>query len=63
MQENHRNGQDDSDIVETSAPFTIKRAALKSRPVTRGRCRGGETPGKLFAALGKMLDIVENYWT
>jgi len=28
MQENHRNGQDDSDIVETSEPFTIKQAAL-----------------------------------
>jgi len=27
MQENHRNGQDDSDIVE-SEPFTLMRAAL-----------------------------------
>jgi len=29
MQENHRKGQDDSDIAETSEPFTITRAALK----------------------------------
>jgi len=28
MHENHRNGQDDSDIVENSEPFTITRAAL-----------------------------------
>jgi len=28
MQDNHTNGQDDSDIVETSEPFTIRRAAL-----------------------------------
>jgi len=28
MQENHRNGQDDSDIAETSQPDTITRAAL-----------------------------------
>jgi len=29
MQENHRNRQDDSDIIETSEPFTIMRAPLK----------------------------------
>jgi len=28
MQENHRNGQDDSDIAGTSEPFTITRAAM-----------------------------------
>jgi len=28
MQENHRIGQDDSDIVETSEPFTITLSAL-----------------------------------
>jgi len=28
MQKNHRNGQDDSDIVETIELFTITRAAL-----------------------------------
>jgi len=28
MQENHRNGQDDSDMVETSKTFTITRVAL-----------------------------------
>jgi len=28
MQENHRNGQDDSDIAEASKPFTVTRAAL-----------------------------------
>jgi len=28
MQENHRNGQDDSDITETSEPFTATWAAL-----------------------------------
>jgi len=28
MQEDHRNGQDDNDTVETSEPFTITRAAL-----------------------------------
>jgi len=28
MQENQRNGQDDSDIVETSEPFTVTPAAL-----------------------------------
>jgi len=28
MQEIHRNGQDDSDIAETSEPFTIARAAI-----------------------------------
>jgi len=28
MQENHRNGQDDSDIVETSEPFTITRGGM-----------------------------------
>jgi len=28
MQENHRNGQDDSEIAETSEPFTITRAAM-----------------------------------
>ena len=27
MQENHGNGQDDSDIAETSEPFTVTRAA------------------------------------
>ena len=30
MQENQRNGQDDSDIVETSEPFTVTPAALNS---------------------------------
>jgi len=28
MQENHKNGQDDSDIVETSKHFTITPGAL-----------------------------------
>jgi len=28
MQEDHRNEHDDSEIVETSEPFTITRAAL-----------------------------------
>jgi len=28
MQENHRNGQGDSDTAETREPFTITRAAL-----------------------------------
>jgi len=28
MQENQRNGQDDSDIIGTTEPFTITRAAL-----------------------------------
>jgi len=28
MQKNNRNGQDDSDIAETSQPFAITRAAL-----------------------------------
>jgi len=28
MQENYRNGQDDSDIAVTCEPFTITRAAL-----------------------------------
>jgi len=28
MQEDHRNGHDDSEIVETSEPFTITRAVL-----------------------------------
>ena len=28
IQENHRNGQDDSDIAEISEPFTIARAAI-----------------------------------
>jgi len=30
MRENHTNGQNDSDIVETSGPFTITRAALNT---------------------------------
>jgi len=43
MQENHRNGQDASDIVETSKPFTttwatlnrhIVLSAAQARPVT-----------------------------
>jgi len=28
MQDNHRNGQDDRDIAETSEPFTITRFAM-----------------------------------
>jgi len=34
MQENHRNGQDDDDIVETSEPFTITRAALNRQIIS-----------------------------
>jgi len=30
MQESHKNGQDNSDTVEASKPFTITRAALNS---------------------------------
>jgi len=32
------------------------------RTVTRGRS-GGESPAKFFAPPGKMLGMVENYWT
>jgi len=40
MQENHRNGQDDSDIVETRETFIFMRAALNrhsfvSRPANQ----------------------------
>jgi len=34
MQKNHKNGQDDSDIVEISAPFTIARAVLNRHIIT-----------------------------
>jgi len=34
MQENHRNGQDGSDIAETSEPFTITRAAMNRRIIS-----------------------------
>jgi len=34
MQENLKDGQDDSDIVETSEPFTITRAALNRQIIS-----------------------------
>jgi len=36
IQENHRNGQDDREIAETSEPFTITRTALNSQVVSPG---------------------------
>jgi len=41
-QENHRNGPDNSYIVETSEPFTIARAALN-----QWRIQGGGSLGQL----------------
>jgi len=35
MQENHRNEYDDSDVVETSEPFTITLAALNRHTFVR----------------------------
>jgi len=37
MQENHRNGQDDSDVGE---PFTITRAALNRQIISSGSLTG-----------------------
>jgi len=34
MQENHRNGEDESDIVKTSEPFTTTRAALNKHIIS-----------------------------
>jgi len=34
MQENHRNGQDDSDIAVTSKPFTTTQAAVNTHIVS-----------------------------
>jgi len=38
MQENHRNAQDDSYIVETCEPFTITRAALNRHIISSTEC-------------------------
>jgi len=38
MQENHRNGQDDSDIKETSELFTVTRAALNRHIISSANC-------------------------
>jgi len=40
MQENHRNGRDGSDIVETSEPFTITRAALNRHILSSAHYNG-----------------------
>jgi len=40
MQENHRNGQDHSDIVETSEPFAITRATLNRQIISSGAISG-----------------------
>jgi len=69
MQENHRNGQDDSDIVDTiSESFTITRAALNSRLVTRGCAEGSNTLENFSLPLEKcvghsleLLDTVQKF--
>jgi len=38
MQENRRNGQEDSDIVQTSEPSTITRVALNRHIISSAVC-------------------------
>jgi len=57
MQENHRNGQNDSVIVETSGPFTTTRAALNRHIISSTDCnwlkqgQANQPGGNLLASL------------
>jgi len=67
MQENHRNGQDDSDIVATIELFTITRAALtdalfRLRAITGSR-KGQRINRKVISQPVVLVQkIVRNFW-
>jgi len=55
MHENNRNGQDDSDIVVNSEPFTITRAALFRQRSITGWSKDSKSTG------GSSLN--QSYWS
>jgi len=67
MQENQINGQDDSDIVEISEPFTVTPAALNRRIISSADYHWlkqgpvNQSRGHLSASRGGPEGIVKNF--